>query len=461
LLTSNLKYCFFCCFLVDIAAITILSYSSGSAGNGLSLLLVIIVVIGSISMGGSISTLLAALATIAVLIRNSLLFVDEGNSHLLLTGAMQGVIFFFSSIIVQRFSRKLSQTEELASVSATSLVELQHLNQLIVQRMQTGVIVATDYHQMKLVNEAANRLLGGQLDQSHILPELLQQKFDTWLQDRSQYQSTFEAYQSGPNIRVSFAPLNNHDQQESLIFLEDSRLLTQQAQQIKLSSLGRLTASIAHEIRNPLGAISHAAQLLNESEVLCSTDKKLTNIIENHSIRINQIIENVLSLSRRQEAEPQTIILRDFLKEFRSNFITSQPTAIIDIQLNKLSDNTVTFDPGQLMQVLTNLCENAIRYSHAATGEAKVTIRSYTDGNNKLPQLDIIDYGHGVKESMIGQIFEPFFTTENTGSGLGLYLCREMCEGNHSLLHYQPDKQQRSCFKLTLSHPKKRWQPDS
>jgi two-component system sensor histidine kinase PilS (NtrC family) len=113
------------------------------------------------------------------------------------------------------------------------------------------------------------------------------------------------------------------------------------------------------------------------------------------------------------------------------------------------------------MQVLTNLCENAIRYSHAATGEAKVTIRSYTDGNNKLPQLDIIDYGHGVKESMIGQIFEPFFTTENTGSGLGLYLCREMCEGNHSLLHYQPDKQQRSCFKLTLSHPKKRWQPDS
>ncbi|CAH0993213.1 Adaptive-response sensory-kinase SasA [Sinobacterium norvegicum] len=458
---EQFKVLLFCCFLVDILAITLLSYSSGSAGNGLSLLLVIIVVIGSISMGASISTLLAAIATIAVLIRNSLLYVDEGNNHLLLTGAMQGVIFFFTSIIVQRFSHKLSQTEKLASVHATSLAELQHLNQLIVQRMQTGVIVATDQHNMKLVNEAANRLLGGKLDQSHMLPEVLQQKFDTWLNDRRQYQSTFEAYQSGPNIRVSFAPLNSHDHQETLIFLEDSRLLTQQAQQIKLSSLGRLTASIAHEIRNPLGAISHAAQLLNESEVLTGADKKLTNIIENHSLRINQIIENVLSLSRRQKAEPQTILLRDFLKEFRSNFLTSQPHAILEIQLNKLSDHTVTFDPGQLMQVLTNLCENAIRYSQAVTGEPKVTIRSYTDANNKLPQLDIIDYGHGVKDSMLGQIFEPFFTTENTGSGLGLYLCREMCEANHSLLHYQPDQHQRSCFKLTLSHPKKRWQPSN
>ncbi|ROR94739.1 sensor protein PilS [Sinobacterium caligoides] len=459
--TKQVRGTLLLCFIIDITVISLLCYASGTAGNALSLLLIIIIASGAISMGPTISLLLAAIATIAVLTRSGYQYLELGNgySHLLLSAAVQGVIFFLASILVQRLAYRILKSEELASEQASTLADLQHLNQLIVQRMQTGVIVATKQHKIRLINKAAQRLLGGNKTMlstaTQQLPNLLADKYDRWLNDPQQHSLLFEPYASGPKIRVNFAPLSPNNEHESIIFLEDDRLLVQQAQQIKLSSLGRLTASIAHEIRNPLGAISHAAQLLKESEQLDSADLKLSNIVQNNCLRMNDIIENVLSISRRGETRPEQLSMTNYLREFKEQFLHSQPASQVTLELEH--DIHINFDPGQLNQVLINLCENAIRYSQQVSGEQSVIIRGYTDENNKLPQIDIVDFGAGIAEDKIDTVFEPFYTTESTGSGLGLYLCREMCEANHTLLHYQRDQRGRSCFKLTFSHPMKRW----
>ena len=457
--TSHVRKALLLSFFVDIVMIGFLSYTSGVSGNPLLLLLIVIVAISAISMGSATSILLAATASIVVLLRNGLLFTELGNSDLLLSAALQGVIFFLTGIVVHRLSHRLTLSENLANSQATTMAGLEHFNKLIVQRLQTGVIVATNNHQIRFINASAQRLLGDPSPSKgwttdQVLPKVIADKLDDWLAHKHSNNDSVKTYNSGPKIKLSFAKLTNDNSVDSLIFLEDDRLIQQQAQNIKLSALARLTASIAHEIRNPLGSISHAAQLLLESENLDKMDAKLAQIIQSNCLRMNQIIENVLSLSSRGKAKPKLIDLSVFLQHFKDDFCYSQPDSILDIDI-QTPGIAINFDHSQLTQVVSNLCINAIRYSEQKTAQQRVLLRAYTDQNNGLPQLDIIDFGPGVSDDNIYRIFEPFFTTEKTGSGLGLYLCREMCETNHTSLNYKAKPH--SCFKLTFSHPLKNW----
>ena len=219
--------------------------------------------------------------------------------------------------------------------------------------------------------------------------------------------------------------------------LEKTAQTTQKAQQLKLASLGRLTASIAHEIRNPLGAISHAAQLLNESEQISGADKRLLTIIEQHCHRVNNIIETILQLSRRQKSTPQLINLKDWLDSFIDEFIQ---TPVL-----------IRFDTDQLYQVVYNMVNNAFRYS-AKNKHNTIEMMADVDNINQLPYLEIYDLGPGVAEDNQKNLFEPFFTTEKHGTGLGLYLARELCEANQAHLDYIPQPEG-ACFRITFSHP--------
>ena len=256
-------------------------------------------------------------------------------------------------------------------------------------------------------------------------------------------------------MQASFAQLQNEHNVQTLIFLEDTSKLNQHAQQLKLVSLGRLTAGIAHEIRNPLGAISHAAQLLHESHHLDQADQRLTQIIQDQSRRMNTVIENVLQLSRQRKTEPQLLDLKYWLHRFASEF-RSNSTANRTLHLSTTGNSLQTrMDPHQLDQVLNNLVENGLRYSSKLHRQSQVWLHLYRHPHTDLPTLEIRDDGPGIPEESEQNLFEPFFTTESKGTGLGLYISRELCESNQARLDYLPSKSDGCCFKITFAHPHK------
>jgi two-component system sensor histidine kinase PilS (NtrC family) len=219
---------------------------------------------------------------------------------------------------------------------------------------------------------------------------------------------------------------------------------------MKLASLGRLTASIAHEIRNPLGAISHATQLLNESDALNDGDRRLVTIIGNHTRRVNAVVENVLQLSRPSTSLPQQIQLQDWLEQFIDEFSHSGICRPDQIDYSVTEDELeVYIDPSLLHQIVWNLCLNAINHGQRKDGTAvKIRLEGSRSGSAGTVCLDIIDNGPGIQTDMIDKIFEPFFTTGSSGTGLGLYISREICESNQARLEYLPATGGGSCFRI-------------
>jgi two-component system sensor histidine kinase PilS (NtrC family) len=217
----------------------------------------------------------------------------------------------------------------------------------------------------------------------------------------------FKSQPAFPELNVSYMKLESNNSHNSLIFLENTAQMTQKAQQLKLASLGRLTANIAHEIRNPLGAISHAAQLLNESEDINGADKRLLTIIEQHCHRVNTIIETILQLSRRQKSIPQLINLKEWLDNFIDEFLQTSPQEKQIIFHTDAPDILIRFDTDQLYQVIHNMINNALRYS-AKNNHNAIEVIADVDNINQLPYVEIYDLGPGVTEDNQKNLFEPF-----------------------------------------------------
>ena len=283
------------------------------------------------------------------------------------------------------------------------------------------------------------------------LLESLRHRFDSWKHDHTTPARVFRIADTGPDLVARFTALDQEQSGDTLIFVEDSGQLAQRAQQLKLAALGRLTASIAHEIRNPLGAISHAGQLLRESTHLDASDTRLVDIVLNHSRRINSIIENVLQLSRRSPPNPRRLNLCDWLQHFVEEY-QEGVEASAQITIHETVPTEITVDTDQIGQVLTNLLDNALRYSQKNTGIASAELIIARDRHH-LPQLDIVDEGLGIDSRDQEKVFEPFFTTESKGNGLGLYIARELCEINQARLHYLRTERGKSCFRISFSHP--------
>jgi len=262
---------------------------------------------------------------------------------------------------------------------------------------------------------------------------------------------TFHIRDSSPELLAHFSPLSTPDpESDTLIFVEDNTDVQRQAQQLKLASLGRLSATIAHEIRNPLGAISHAAQLLEESQNLSKGDQRLSEIIQSHSVRLNGVIENVLQMSRRKTAEPRQLVLEEWLHEFVEEFSAGTGgEAVFEINIEPKT-MSVNVDPVHLSQILGNLCQNGLRYSKKFAGEARLKIRGGIDKDTGYPYLEVIDFGEGVEQELVSNLFEPFYTTEVTGTGLGLYLSKELCEANDARLSYRVADTGGACFHIAF-----------
>ncbi len=450
----------FIVFLIDILAITLLAGSSRGMSSGLPILLIITVAASAVLITNrTLATLIAALSVLATLADTlRLIALHELTVNALFPAGLLGLLFFGVSLLVQFIAHRLGRAEELARNRASDLYNLQRLNEQIVQHMQTGILLVGNDGIVRVMNKAATGLLaperpvsmehGRQL--ADYSPELAYQ-FEHWKGIGLHKAKPFTVMEGAPPVIANFRDLQPSTNQESLVFVEDYTPVTQYAQSLKLTSLGRLTASIAHEIRNPLGAISHAAQLLEESPELSDSDQRMAEIILHHCGRVNRIVESVIQISSREPPKPEYLSIASWLEEMVAAYLqSSQHPVVITVDCD-YPELLVEFDPENLQRILSNLLDNALRHSKLATGSEVAEIIVSLDFTSHRCLLDIIDAGAGVTPADQAKLFEPFFTTVQEGSGMGLYLCKELCEINNASLDYRPTDQGKSCFRISMS----------
>jgi two-component system sensor histidine kinase PilS (NtrC family) len=450
----------FVVFLVDIVAITVLADTSGGMSSGLPILLVVTAAASAVLITNrTLATLIAALSVLALLIDTARLIVyGVLDSNALFPAGLLGALIFGVSVMVQAIAGRLGRAEELASNRASDLYNLQRLNEQIVQHMDIGILLVNQDGHVRVMNKAATSLLAPErpvtVEQGRQLADYsaeLAYQFEHWKDSGLHRAKPFNIADGSPPVIAHFRELQPNTRGEGLVFVEDYTPVTQYAQSLKLTSLGRLTASIAHEIRNPLGAISHAAQLLQESPDLSPTDQRMADIIQHHSVRVNQIVESVMQISRREPPKPEFLMLSEWLNEFVGSYLTAlnRPADItIDCDYQEL---LVEFDPENLQRVLGNLLDNALRHSQLASGRETARITVSMDFIVHQCLIDVIDEGAGVPAGDQAKLFEPFFTTAEAGSGMGLYLCKELCEINNADLSYRPTSRGESCFRISLN----------
>ncbi len=455
--SQGMLYSVFC---VDILAITVLADTSGGMASGLPILLLATAAAASVLITNRpIATLIAALSVIAI-IADTLRLINEGVlpfSNLLPAGLLSALIFAVS-LLIQLVARRLGRAEKLARERATDLYTLQRLNEQIVQNLQTGILLVYADGLVRVMNQAAARLLDPQrpasLEHGRKLKHYnagLAEQFEEWRSSGIHSATPLHIADDAPKVMANFRQLQDSGVNEALVFLDDYTAVTQQAQSLKLASLGRLTASIAHEIRNPLGAVSHAAQLLNESEQLSNDDRHLSGIIQNHTQRLNDVIENVLQISRRQPPNPQRLALKGWLQHFLEEYRQTQAGAA-EIELEVPEEwLEVSFDTSHLERVLSNLLNNGLRHSRTDSGNGRVKVHVEKDTAAQRCLIDVIDDGPGVDEAARANLFEPFYTTVEKGTGLGLYLSKELCEINNATLTYRPTEEGESCFRVAVT----------
>lgn len=430
-------------------------HASGGIRSGLGMLLIINISAASLFLTRTMTLSFAAFSSLAILAEQLYSKYTLFNYDPAFTQAgILGILFFIFAYLTSHTYAKITQGEEIASQQSMELETVVQMNEHIIQSMRTGIMVVSPNGLITMANHAATSLLGDKALTIHstlssVLPSL-DVAYRNWKDNPSQPQTAVRQRQGLPDLQPGFSKIEPQKGKNSrtLVFLEDASQLNQRFQQVRLASLGRLTASIAHEIRNPLAAINHAAQLLQESE-LDNADAKLTHIINTQTERLNTLVENVLQLSRQQHGSPHSIALKHWLEHFREEFIPSQGLNSnqidIDIQPESLE---ILFDSDQLHQVMWNLCSNALNHSGQSINELHIQIKGGTKNDTERPYIDITDNGSGIQADIHEHIFDPFYTTNTKGTGLGLYITKEVIESNRAKILYVDLAESGACFRI-------------
>jgi two-component system sensor histidine kinase PilS (NtrC family) len=433
----------------DILILTLLIHACGGVNSGMGTLLGVSIASGGLLIGGRCAMFFAALASLSVLAEQ--IFADYTGSFQSTSytyAGMLGASFFTIALLSYILAKRSEQTLQLADQQKNTIIKLEELNRYIIQHLQSGIIITNKNQIVQMANEASLRLL-----KLSVLPinlgdisEHLSQAFESWLANPEQ-DFVLLQLSNRSEIHSRFMPMPTVHEFFYMIIFEDIALYDQRLQQSKLASLGRLTASIAHEIRNPLGAISYAGQLLSENPHLSSQDLRLTKIIQTHSSRVNHIIEDILQLSRRSDSRREKIYLKPWLTQYMNNFMLEQDVTAETFNLLQSDEPLCAFiDPSHLKQIMDNLCQNALRYGKPEVGP--IILRALIF--QQAPCIEVIDNGSGIHHEHISHLFEPFFTTSSSGTGLGLYISKELAELNQAKLSYHLTDENRSCFRLCL-----------
>ena len=473
--------------VLDVVILSLLLYTAGAPDLQLTMLYMVVVAASFMLLHSSQALIITLLAIIFVIYQQFFYAIANSMSLANLSDALlMSASFLAVGILSWSLSQRLVQLEKVAASHAREVERLNVINQEVITQMVNGVIVI-DKQRIVLANLAAHQLLSmahdptaqdlstainnTQNDKRQALLNNFQQKLS---KQHTQLLKACLSVASGQSrsftydlpaianasvfgkLRVQITPLKDDSK---LIILEDLRREHASAQQLKLASLGQLTASIAHEIRNPLAAISQASQLLMEdmaeldaknaasdnqesssSYLDMAGNHELYKMIFSQTKRVNRIIEDVLKLSRQQKANQQSIVLAEWLPVFLENYFKGH-----DVFLHVKTQPIISFDTHQLEQVLINLINNGLRHSSYAHPHAYVEIEVYCVDNDVI--IDALDGGTGVKAEELQHLFNPFFTTDQKGTGLGLYLSQAFCEANQARLLYVPEHE-KTCFRL-------------
>ena len=449
---------------IDITCLMLLLHACGGISSGLGLLLLLPVGGLAFLLPPRSALFLAAVTAITVLVHTIWQQIGgHTDISVYATAGFLGLVLFTIAASASVLATRVRESEDLVRQKDVDLANLADLSQYIVQHLRESLLVVDTADRIRLINESAAEILGdihavpGALI-GEVSPRLLY-SLSTWRQGGSDNDtpSSFVAADGARLIQPHFAPLGSSAPAPTLIFLEDTSLMAERVQQSKLAALGRLSASIAHEIRNPVGAMSHAGQLLAESPNVSAGDRRLTDIIRSNSERVSTIINNVLQLSRRESTEPARLSLGDWLREFLAEFSETMQVPLAEIRVHDASDELeVRFDPTHLHQVVWNLCDNAIKYGEPSDG-IKAEIRLSRLSPSFRPYLEVADRGSGIEAQAADRIFEPFFTGRKGGTGLGLFIARELCQLNRAVLLYESRLGGGSVFRVVFSDPQ-RWE---
>lgn len=431
-------------------------HASGGIRSGLGMLLIISISLSSIFLTRRFTLFLAAATSLALLGEHiySQLFIPDYREAYVQTGIL-GIVIFTFAFITSIVARRMRESEQLASERSRELKNAVQMNEHIIRNMRTGILVVNPSGIIVMANKAAKSLLGNiHIDRNttikQILPELNERYLEWQNSVEPAQQKPVQQSHGLPDLQPGFSRIEPAAGKRSstLVFLEDASQLNQRFQQVRLASLGRLTASIAHEIRNPLAAINHASQLLDES-IENGPDKKLTDIINTQAKRLNGVVENVLQLSRQQRGTPEPVEVLPWLYKFRDEYAASQGLDKRQIKIHiDPEDTTILFDSGNLHQVMWNLCGNAVNHCRMPAAKVSINIEGGIEESSEQPYIDVIDNGPGIDPETAKQIFDPFFTTSSGGTGLGLYITKEVAESNRAKIRHIELPAGGTCFRI-------------
>ena len=452
---------------VDALAIAFILYSAGGVASGLGILLVLPVFALAVLADRRDAFLIAAVAALAVLAQQAFSVLTDATPVTdYATAGLLGAVLFATSLATWPIAHRLRESDALVRRRELDLANLAQLSQYIVQHLRESIIVIDAQDRIRLINESAAEMLG---DKSAFPDALIGEAsprlvflLESWRKGTgdassvAQTDPTFVAADGARVIRPHFAALGSLSPGPVLIFLEDTSILAEKVQQSKLAALGRLSASIAHEIRNPVGAMSHAGQLLAESPSLTSDDRRLTEIIRTNATRVSGIIDNVQRLSRREPARLERLTLSAWTEEFQAEFCDTMQFSRERLGVSSTDEIEVSVDPDQLRQILWNLCENALKHAVQGDPTRSIEIRYGRMVTSNRPFLEVADRGEGVKREIAERIFEPFFSS-GRGTGLGLFLARELAQANGATLLYEPRAGGGSVFRLVFAD-RRRWE---
>lgn len=431
-------------FVIDVIALSLMTLALDGPNLNLSLIFVITIFAASLLLDAKkalIITLIAVISVIYQLFLGSLFALASLNN--IGNSALLAFLFFMVYGSGQVAVRRFQILENLNFSQSLELKRLQNLNRYILEQIEFGYLVLDEHCNIVLSNPAACMLLGiapiythDKYPLSKVQPDLFELlKFDQ-LKNGEKFQ--FESQLSLFSIHIEVQKLIVPHQTLTLLVLQDARKLNQRVQQLKLAALGQLSASIAHEIRNPLAAIVQANELLRDSDP--AQQMRLSEMIAKQAQRIDRIIQDTLSMVRNKETSPTLIQLNQFIPQFIQEDLADIAS---QIRCNIQSKMSIIFDEAQLRQILINLIRNAIR--HNAPDYAYIELNIYT--HDTQVRIEVRDFGQGVASKDQAYLFQPFFSTEITGTGLGLYLSHSFCEANDAKLDYVQQKQG-ACFQI-------------
>lgn len=457
---------------IDIGFVSILYISAGGMKSGLAILYLFPLAGGAILAPLLASLFMVSLATLVLLAESVYQLMHAMDDTSVSQAGLYGAAFFAAALVINRLAVRLLNQERLAAERGRDLQVQQAINHLVIADMGDGILVVDHEGRIVTVNPAAERMLALTSEEGligerlkripHLVP--IAKEFSSWKKRQSASgarspaetsQGVFVVIKPGKSLtlqnattlhhgarrdlaahlRLQFANVDAQGLQldRSIVFLQDVSEIENQAQQLKLASMGRLTASIAHEVRNPLSAISYANGLLGE-EAGDPAQQRLVKIIGENVVRLNRMVEDILKLSRKAQMPGTPLALLPFITDIVAEFQETHAVGKDLIGMAGMKAYRVWFDPMHLREVIVNLLSNAVRYASGKAGSIQLEL--VENGANRL-ELHVQDDGPAITPEVRAHLFEPFYTTSSKGTGLGLYLARELCLNNGAMLDYE------------------------